>query len=119
MKQLKNFLIKREQSQACLSFAKREKSRLLAKKILTLVALLAVTTGAWADEVKYPIVYDFEAAANAFDTDCDIEDATGIRSIDNVQLTIDNSWYTLDGRQLQGKPTQKGIYIYKGKKVKK
>jgi hypothetical protein len=48
MKQLKNFLIKREQSQACLSFAKREKSRLLAKTILTLVALLAVTTGAWA-----------------------------------------------------------------------
>ena len=49
MIQLKNFLIKREQSQACLSFAKREKSRLLAKTILTLVALLAMTTGAWAD----------------------------------------------------------------------
>ena len=32
---------------------------------MTLVALLALTTGAWADEVKYPIVYDFEAAANA------------------------------------------------------
>ena len=29
--------------------------------IMTLVALLAVTTQAWADEVKYPIVYDFEA----------------------------------------------------------
>jgi len=28
-------------------------------------------------------------------------------------------WYTLDGRKLQGKPTQKGIYIYKGKKVKR
>ena len=50
MIQIKNFLIKREQSQARLSFAKREKSRLLAKTILTLVALLAVTTGAWADE---------------------------------------------------------------------
>ena len=37
----------------------------LKKTLLTLVALLAVTTGAWADEVKYPIVYDFEAAANA------------------------------------------------------
>jgi len=32
--------------------------------LLTLVALLAVTTGAWADDA-YPIVYDFEAAANA------------------------------------------------------
>ena len=50
MIQINNFLIKREQSQARLSFAKREKSRLLAKTILTLVVLLAVTTGAWADE---------------------------------------------------------------------
>jgi len=36
----------------------------LKRTLLTLVALLAVTTGAWADE-QYPIVYDFEAAANA------------------------------------------------------
>ena len=50
MKHLKNFLNKREQSQARLSFAKREKSRLLAKLTMTLVALLAVTTGAWAQE---------------------------------------------------------------------
>lgn len=49
MIQINNFLTKREQSQACLSFAKREKSRLLAKTILTLVALLALTTGAWAE----------------------------------------------------------------------
>ena len=26
-------------------------------------------------------------------------------------------WYTLDGRKLAGKPTQKGIYIQGGKKV--
>jgi len=26
-------------------------------------------------------------------------------------------WYTLDGRRLQGKPTQKGIYISNGKKI--
>ena len=72
MKQLKNFLIKREQSQACLSFAKREKSRLLAKTLLTLVALLAVTTGAWADETPlltidstdYP---DFKSGSMTFD----------------------------------------------------
>ena len=40
--------------------------------------------------------------------------------IDNGQLTIDNwagAWYTLDGRKLQSKPTTKGLYIYKGKKV--
>jgi hypothetical protein len=26
-------------------------------------------------------------------------------------------WYTLDGRQLQGKPTTKGLYINNGNKV--
>ena len=54
MIKLKNFLIKREQSQTRLSFAECEKSRLIAKLSLTLVALLSMTTGAWAqnsDEV--------------------------------------------------------------------
>ena len=50
MTHLKNFLIKREQSQACLSFAKREKSRLLAKLMMTLALLLTAVGGAWADE---------------------------------------------------------------------
>jgi hypothetical protein len=27
----------------------------------------------------------------------------------------DDSWYTLDGRRLSGKPTAKGLYIHKGK----
>ena len=40
-----------------------------------------------------------------------------------VQLSTVNSqlssevWYTLDGRKLKSRPTQKGIYIKKGKKV--
>ncbi len=29
----------------------------------------------------------------------------------------DGVWYTLDGRQLNGKPTEKGVYIVNGKKV--
>ena len=32
---------------------------------MTLALLITAASGAWADEVKYPIVYDFEAAANA------------------------------------------------------
>jgi hypothetical protein len=28
-----------------------------------------------------------------------------------------DGWYTLDGRKLNARPTQKGIYINKGKKV--
>jgi hypothetical protein len=50
----------------------------------------------------------------------DGDETTGIISIDNGQLIIDNSmdaWYSLDGRRLNGKPTQKGIYINHGNKV--
>ena len=31
----------------------------------------------------------------------------------------EDAWYDLQGRKLQGEPKQNGIYIYKGKKVKK
>ena len=40
--------------------------------------------------------------------------------IKNVNYSMSNvqsdSWYDLQGRRLSGKPTRKGIYIYKGKK---
>ena len=45
--------------------------------------------------------------------------ATRVISIDNSQLTIDNwadAWCTLDGRKLDSKPTQRGVYIMNGKK---
>ena len=41
-------------------------------------------------------------------------------SIHNSQLTIDNedgAWYSIAGSRLSSKPTQKGVYIYKGRKV--
>ena len=41
---------------------------------------------------------------------------TGIRTIDNG-LTDNGSWYSLDGRKFNGKPTSKGVYINNGKKV--
>ncbi len=45
-------------------------------------------------------------------------ETTGIGSIDNGELRIDNDdWYSLDGRKLDGKPTARGIYINNGKKV--
>jgi hypothetical protein len=28
-----------------------------------------------------------------------------------------NAWYSLDGRRLQGTPTQKGVYIHRGRKI--
>ena len=71
------------------------------------------------DEVKVPAgkavlhLGDEQAGANARVLKIDAE-ATGIRSIDNGQLTIDN-YYDLSGRRV-AKPT-KGMYILNGKKV--
>ncbi len=48
----------------------------------------------------------------------DNSEATGIQSVDTKQVAADDdSWYTLQGMKLDGKPTEKGIYIYNGKKV--
>lgn len=43
-------------------------------------------------------------------------ETTRIMSIDNGEWTIDNSWYSLDGRRLNGRPTAKGLYIHNGRK---
>ena len=56
----------------------------------------------------------------AFNIDFGDDEATGIISIENGKLKIENdadAWYSLDGRKLDGKPTQRGIYINNGKKV--
>ena len=44
------------------------------------------------------------------------EDVTGINSIE-TEAESNGSWYTLSGVRLQGTPTERGIYIHKGKKV--
>ena len=35
----------------------------------------------------------------------------------NADKNISNSWYTLDGRRLNAKPTTRGLYIHDGKKI--
>lgn len=43
---------------------------------------------------------------------------TGINTLPNDDgEDMSGNWYTLDGRKLQGKPTQKGVYISNGKKM--
>ena len=47
-------------------------------------------------------------------------ETTGIVSttnFTNFTNKADAAWYSLDGRKLEGKPTKKGLYIYKGRKV--
>ena len=44
----------------------------------------------------------------------------GTTSIDNVNVNLNDNeatWYDLNGRRLQGKPSQKGLYIKNGRKV--
>jgi len=49
------------------------------------------------------------------------DETTEIESVDDSQLSTLNSqlseWYTLTGVKLEGKPTEKGVYIYNGKKI--
>ena len=48
----------------------------------------------------------------------EVSATTGINTITgDRQRTSDNSWYTLQGVRLNGVPTQRGVYIYNGKKV--
>lgn len=47
-----------------------------------------------------------------------VTSTTGIETLnEKCGLCNDDSWLTLDGRQLSGKPTAKGVYIHQGKKV--
>ena len=46
------------------------------------------------------------------------DEATGIIEVTaNQKSTLASGIYTLDGRKLQGQPTQRGIYIVNGKKI--
>ena len=42
---------------------------------------------------------------------------TGIKTVADVRGMKSDVWYTIDGRRVSGKPTQKGLYIVNGKKV--
>jgi len=69
--------------------------------------------------------------ARAFALSFDDEETTGISLTPGPGLTPNPSpkgegnfkgegsdyWYTIDGRKLSGKPSQRGMYINKGKKI--
>ena len=42
---------------------------------------------------------------------------TGVKEEVKVGVKLDDSWYTLDGRKLDKKPTAKGVYVRNGVKV--
>jgi len=42
------------------------------------------------------------------------DETTGIKTVNSHNV---DTWYTLDGRRLSAKPTQKGLYINNGRKT--
>jgi len=62
---------------------------------------------------------DLPKHARAFVLNFGDDEATGIISVHDSGFMVNGSdaWYTLDGRRLYGKPTQRGIYINNGRKV--
>lgn len=43
------------------------------------------------------------------------ETATGLKP--SYHLASDDAWYDLSGRRLNGRPTAKGVYVFKGRKI--
>ena len=63
---------------------------------------------------------DNEVNAVNLNFDDDNEETTGVIELKNSrieELKSDGAWYTLDGRKLNGKPTQKGVYVNGGRKI--
>ena len=58
-----------------------------------------------------------QAPVRAFVLNFDEDEATGIATMSDVRSKMSDVWYTLDGRQLDGKPTTSGLYIVNGKKT--
>lgn len=65
----------------------------------------------------------FEAEQHTFEsgicTVCGVKlnIGTGIEKTSDVRGEMSNIWYSLDGRRLNGKPTQRGMYINNGRKT--
>ena len=81
-------------------------------KAATGVGFYKLTSGKTLGVGKAYLTYSGSGAPGFFGFG---DDATGIKAIDNGQLTIDNEVYDLQGRRV-AQPT-KGLYIVNGKKV--
>ena len=59
---------------------------------------------------------DLAAGARSVVLDFD-DETTSINEVSGNNTAETDAWFSLDGRQLASKPSVKGIYLYKGKKV--
>ena len=60
-----------------------------------------------------------QASVRAFKLNFGDGETTGIISVHDSGFMVqgEDTWYDLNGRRLNGKPTQRGIYINNGKKT--
>ena len=80
--------------------------------------LLNVGTGKYLKDVSHPAMFD----EPTYFTFCTLKETdippTGIENIQRSSFNAQRDvWYTLDGRKINGQPTQRGLYIVNGKKV--
>ena len=55
--------------------------------------------------------------AHSIEVDFGEGEATSVASMEDGRSKMEDVYYTLDGRKLEGKPTAKGMYIVNGRKV--
>ena len=58
-----------------------------------------------------------KSCPEVFNWICEGSKPSGIREMSDVRGKRSDSWYDLQGRKLNGKPSQNGVYIYNGKAV--
>ena len=78
------------------------------------------TTGAGIGAQRAYFKLGSEAALarlTSFNIDFGEGEVTGIIGVREVREANDNSWYSIDGRKLDGKPTKKGVYINNGRRI--
>ena len=68
-----------------------------------------INSGAQTNDMAFKI-------GNYYGDNVTYGNATGI-SVIKANAQTDDSWYTIGGTRLSGKPTQKGVYIHQGKKA--
>ena len=64
-----------------------------------------------------PVAYDYSAFYDVSAISTIMNTALSLASLPTDAKTADDAWYTLDGRRLIGRPTQRGVYVNNHKKV--
>ena len=82
-------------------------------------SFVPAASGSLARNKAYLKVSAAASGSIRYDFQLEDEGVTDIQSIRDVQGGIceKDCWYTLDGKKLDGKPTEKGIYLYNEHKI--